>query len=159
MRKLLLCIILLVCFTGCYQQANDAVKLAANTLDISTQVDVFQEDLGQYSNNQDALASCDELQSNIRLAMAGDISKLQLSKYRSDAAIIYSVMKQEIISRWDEISPLQREQIYQLEQDYLQADQLAESTFKTTLKSGTAKEVLSFLTSAAKIYVSYKEAK
>ncbi len=142
------------------QQGIKTTQVAADVVALSAATEALQQALGEYSEQQDVMADCAELTASIRAALHGDITKFALTRYMSQAEIIYAAIKEEVVRRWDEIPEVHRNHLILLEADYLslraEIDSLVEEVVADNSYNQTAVDLLRFATALANAYTTYQ---
>ena len=115
--KLLLTALTALSLSAC--QITPVVDTAADIIFASDKIDTIQTELGEFSSNQEALKELDSLQSDIKntLTTGGDLFAVE--SYHARALIIYTTLKSEVKSRWDELTAEQQATLIALDNELI----------------------------------------
>ena len=113
-KMLILSAIIGTSLSGC-QLLTSSVDLAADTILASVEVDAMQTDLGNYVDNQTALEEVDALQADILETLTTGNGAEYLFSYQGRALIAYATLRDEALSRWDELSEEQQTNLIDLD--------------------------------------------
>lgn len=118
--KTLLILLSVFALTACsLQQAKEVSAITAGTIVASSDVDKLQNEVGQYSLNQNTLKKLDLLQHDINTALQGGVTLLDVQTFYSRSVNIYHVLHKEVIDRQDELTADQITQFDKLNTELL----------------------------------------
>ena len=138
--------------SGC-QLLTTSVDLAADTILASVEVDEMQTKLGNYVDNQTALEEVDALQADILETLTTGNGAEYLFSYQGRALVAYATLRDEALSRWNELSTEQQANLVDLDNQLIALN----DEFNATKESaGFTTEILDILYRAAILMTYYK---
>jgi len=137
---------------GCQLLTNSA-DLAADTILASVEVDAMQTKLGNYVDNQTALDEVDALQADILGTLTTGKGVENLLSYQARGLIAHANLRDEALSRWNELSTEQQANLVDLDNQLIALN----DEFNATKESaGFTTEILDILYRAAILMTYYK---
>lgn len=128
------------------------VEIVGGAVLASDKIDSMQVDIGDYSQNQDIIKELDKLQDEVLNAISTGKGALDVDQYYDRSLFIYAVLKNEAVSRKDELSTYQWQKLIELDNQLISLNDKVLLFKQDVANSGFNLELIYTATTLIKFY-------